>query len=293
MKITSESTHVLKALLDIQKVVTRMPRTAAAGSDSGTDYTYVRYEDVLAAVKQQATQVGCLVVFSVLSTETVAHHEMGTPAAEYLVRTRLQASLVHAESGQSITVESVGEGIDSADKAAVKSITAASKYGLYNLVGIASSDDPEADARYSPSVRAEGAASSAELRQRNAIGRCLLVAADHLRSWSSAIQILRDVAHVEHYMQTPSSALTATLEAFAHRGYTPDRLDADPSIRDRALRLRDEAAQPAGLSAPTGSTGSTGSPAASTSKAGSGTAAARQSSPRGGRSATLGANAPA
>lgn len=56
----------------------------------------------------------------------------------------------HAHSDEVLTIVSVGEGIDSGDKAAYKSQTGARKYALLALLGIATGDDAE---EYDPQAK--------------------------------------------------------------------------------------------------------------------------------------------
>ena len=70
--------------------------------------------------------------------------------------------LSHAESGEWIEIDIIGEGYDRGDKAVYKAITGARKYGLACLFDLVTTDDPETDSpeasrpRFEP-TRANGA----------------------------------------------------------------------------------------------------------------------------------------
>ena len=69
------------------------------------------------------------------------HAKDGTPQHAYAVSIFLR--LVH-KSGQWIEVESIGEGQDRGDKSTYKALTGARKYGVAMLLGLITTDDPEA-----------------------------------------------------------------------------------------------------------------------------------------------------
>ena len=54
-------------------------------------------------------------------------------------------TLIDAESGEKLTVTSLGSGVDSGDKAVAKAQTMAMKYAWMKLLQVETGDDPEAD----------------------------------------------------------------------------------------------------------------------------------------------------
>lgn len=86
--------------------------------------------------------------FSVITTvDEVIRMEDRTTAkggVEHIAQARITIRLFH-KSGQWIEATSYGEGQDRADKAIYKAVTGARKYGIACLLGLITTDDPEAD----------------------------------------------------------------------------------------------------------------------------------------------------
>src|SRR5699024_1473369 len=64
---------------------------------------------------------------------------------EYIATVKMKFTFIDGETGEEISIHSIGEGQDAGDKAVYKAITGATKYALMKVFMIPTGDDPEQD----------------------------------------------------------------------------------------------------------------------------------------------------
>jgi hypothetical protein len=124
-------------------------------------YNYASEADFIEALRPLLVENGIVALPSVVEHSTVPAGETKSGTAQFLTTILLETVFVDTESGESITVRSIGQGMDSGDKGPYKATTGANKYCLFKLFQIATGDDPETE---SPEV-AKPKKSKAELIQ--------------------------------------------------------------------------------------------------------------------------------
>lgn len=126
-------------------------RVTATGRNDFHDYDYLSIGDITAAARAALASQGVA-----LSQEILEHHvsevetRRGTSRRAFL---RVRVTFTEATSGQSLTVDAIGEGEDASDKAWYKAQTGAMKYALRAALLISDGGDPEAtDAQGRPTA---------------------------------------------------------------------------------------------------------------------------------------------
>lgn len=92
-------------------------------------------------IRNHLIAYGCSLVMSV--EQVIDMHQCD---GQHACRVQIKLTLLHS-SGEELSIVAWGEGQDHGDKAIYKAITGARKYGLACLFNLATSDDPERDAR--------------------------------------------------------------------------------------------------------------------------------------------------
>lgn len=125
---------VLKSDLYVQK----------AGMNREQNYRYAAETDFLEAVRPKLAAAG---VVMTPSYEVIETHEGATKAGTPNVRITLAGTFTftHADTGDTLNVVTIGQGVDTQDKAAYKAMTGALKYALRQTFLIETGDDPEKD----------------------------------------------------------------------------------------------------------------------------------------------------
>jgi hypothetical protein len=141
MRTSDSITSISKALAAMQAEFTTITKS---GENKFDRYTYANLEDYIKGTRDILTKHAFFIVSSVEKIERLPDRPTQKGGLEHAVQIRLLMRLVH-ESGEWIEISCAGEGQDRADKAAYKAITGARKYGMATLLGLATSDDPEAD----------------------------------------------------------------------------------------------------------------------------------------------------
>lgn len=130
---------VMKSDLYVQK----------AGINREQNYRYASETDFLEAVRPKLAAAGVAVI---PSYEIMDTHEGQTKAGTPNTRITLAGTFtfIHAESGDRLDVVTIGQGVDTQDKAAYKAMTGALKYALRQTFLIETGDDPEKDTTEPP-----------------------------------------------------------------------------------------------------------------------------------------------
>lgn len=115
-----------------------------SGNNTFDKYSYSKLDDYVRATSEALRKHRVVVVSSASSIVPLPTRKTQKGNDEHCVHLTVTMRAVH-ESGQWVEVDCVGEGQDRSDKATYKANTGARKYGMAQLFGLATSDDPEAD----------------------------------------------------------------------------------------------------------------------------------------------------
>lgn len=141
MKTSESIVNIAAALADMQsdkKVIGK------SGENKFDKYSYAMLEDYIRETKDALAKHGFFIITSTGEAQRLDNRITKSGGTEHAVQVKLTVRLMH-KSGEWIEVECLGEGQDRADKAIYKAITGARKYAIASLLGLATSDDPEAD----------------------------------------------------------------------------------------------------------------------------------------------------
>ena len=116
------------------KVMSSVSRVKKNGYNSFQNYAYVTESDILDAVKVELEKQNVMILSSVINT--TREGDLTTVTVQYLI--------IDGDTGETIEVNSVGQGADKQDKGSAKAMTMASKYFLMKNFMIPTGDDPEA-----------------------------------------------------------------------------------------------------------------------------------------------------
>lgn len=124
------------------------------GRNTAQSYNYVQEADVLEIVKPLLAEMKIITLptFSVVENVTI-QTAAGKPACR--VTLQLLLTFKDGETGEELQVMTVGQGVDSQDKAPYKAMTGANKYAFFKTFNIPSGDDPEEDAAAVGGARTE------------------------------------------------------------------------------------------------------------------------------------------
>ncbi len=115
------------------------------GKNKFQNYSYVSESAAVTAIRE------AMIKHRVVAFPRVTAHnviEAGTTkggAMQFLTTTLTAYQFVDVDSGESVEVSLVGQGIDSGDKGAYKAATGVNKYVLMKVFQLATGDDPEKD----------------------------------------------------------------------------------------------------------------------------------------------------
>lgn len=117
-------------LVDILKELGSVPKK---GFNKNQNYHYMREVDVLEALKEQLVQKKIILLTSSKHVETkekAKTDKNDNKVVEFVTTVSTTHTFIDSETGESYSIDSVGQGYDSLDKGASKAITAATKYAL-------------------------------------------------------------------------------------------------------------------------------------------------------------------
>jgi len=145
MNTSEKINSIIPALIAVQAEVQRVGKGARNEHDG---YDYARLEDYFIAVKSHLPKHELSAITSADEWERLPDR---SGKMSNWVRVRLTLTLVHS-SGQWVSVQSYGEGVDRGDKATYKAVTGARKYAMALLFDLVTSDDPESGEQAAPPV---------------------------------------------------------------------------------------------------------------------------------------------
>jgi hypothetical protein len=115
------------------------------GKNERQDYKYVKAADVAREVRPVLIENGIGFSYSVISTERWERTNPTTGGILYFVEINVLLTFTDEQTGESLTVQGLGWGMDPGDKAPYKAMTGALKYGLRMNFIIPDELDPEND----------------------------------------------------------------------------------------------------------------------------------------------------
>lgn len=137
--MSQEINKLVEAVVKVMAEVRSVPKT---GFNSHYKYSYASDEDICGALQPAMAKHGlALIPTSVVATNT---HTRADLIVTY--------TLLHV-SGQSMTVQSCGTGVDTQDKAYYKAMTGALKYALRGVFVLPIGEDPEKADGDKPGIR--------------------------------------------------------------------------------------------------------------------------------------------
>lgn len=133
-KLVSKLTEVMKQVQYIEK----------RGYNKFHKYNYATESDVSEKVREVLAEQNVIMLPDVVEHETREHvNQRGNK--EYIATVKVKFTFIDGETGEELSIHSVGEGQDAGDKAVYKAITGATKYALMKAFMIPTGDDPESD----------------------------------------------------------------------------------------------------------------------------------------------------
>lgn len=130
-----------------RKIVRLMELIGSIPKDKSNDfhaYRYLSAAGILGKVQPALVQLG-LVARQSMYLAREEWVEVKENRKQHLVIVRCVLTIEDSETGETVSVQSFGSGMDSNDKAIMKAQTAAHKYAWMHLLNISTDDDPEAD----------------------------------------------------------------------------------------------------------------------------------------------------
>lgn len=131
---------IYAAMLAVYKKVGYVQKTSR---NDHLKYKYAGEADLIEALRPAMVENGIIIYPSSATVDIGAYDQNGKHTNR--VVGQYAFTFLHAETGTSITVAAIGEGVDNGDKAAYKSATGALKYALRQAFLIETGDEPEKD----------------------------------------------------------------------------------------------------------------------------------------------------
>ena len=138
-------THLLAKLVEIMKAVPYIQKT---GENKFHGYRYATEADIKDRIQAALIEHGVVFVPQFYEPESVAVVTTKAGKEQRVTQVRMVYTFWDAQTGESITSQVYGHGIDGEDKGLYKAVTGAIKYALSSTFLFATGDDPEVDGNY-------------------------------------------------------------------------------------------------------------------------------------------------
>lgn len=132
---------LVKKLAEVMKQVKYIEKK---GYNKFHKYKYATESDVSEKVREVLSEQNVIMLPDVVE-HTTREHKNQKGNTEYIATAKIKFTFIDGETGEELSIHSVGEGQDAGDKAIYKAITGATKYALMKAFMIPTGDDPEAD----------------------------------------------------------------------------------------------------------------------------------------------------
>src|SRR5690625_845349 len=133
-----------KLVSKLVKVMEQVKYIEKKGYNKFHKYNYATESDVSEKVREVLAEQNVIMMPDVVEYST-REHENRQNNIEYIATVKMKFTFIDGETGEELSIHSIGEGQDAGDKAVYKAITGATKYALMKAFMIPTGDDPEAD----------------------------------------------------------------------------------------------------------------------------------------------------
>lgn len=137
-------TEPKKLVSKLAKVMKEVQYIEKRGYNKFHKYNYATESDVSEKVREVLAE-NCVIMMPDVVEHTTREHKNQRGNTEYIATVKMKFTFIDGETGEQISIHSIGEGQDAGDKAVYKAITGATKYALMKAFMIPTGDDPEAD----------------------------------------------------------------------------------------------------------------------------------------------------
>lgn len=128
----------------LAKVMSEVKFIQKNGYNEFNKYSYATESDVAEKVREVLAEQSVIMLPDVTEHST-REHTNRKGYTEYIATVKIKFTFIDGETGEELSIHSVGEGQDAGDKAVYKAITGAQKYALMKAFMIPTGDDPEGD----------------------------------------------------------------------------------------------------------------------------------------------------
>lgn len=129
-------------LAEVMADAGRIPKNGTAPKEMG-GFAFVQVGDAADSIRSALGSRGVSMLPTAVDVVGEAEHETKSGAMMTTLRLRTTWTLTDGETGQTATIQSIGEGADRGDKAAPKAQTNSMKYALLMGFLLSTGDDPE------------------------------------------------------------------------------------------------------------------------------------------------------
>ena len=126
----------------LAKILADVERVPKNGRNDFHNYDYVTEADLLDAIRPKLAKAGVFVFSGAVVTGS-EHYETKDGKTKIITTVKTTHTFMDGDTGETHTVECVGQGEDAGDKGAYKAITGASKYFWMKNFMVSTGDDPE------------------------------------------------------------------------------------------------------------------------------------------------------
>lgn len=148
-KLYKDTKHVAAKMLAVMGDVGYVKKD---GKNTFQNYSYVSEADTIATVRQAMCKHGLVATPVVTSHSTIEAGATKSGAKQWFTTILVEYTFTDPDSGESLLVTTIGQGMDTGDKGCYKAMAGANKYALLKAFQIATGDDdPE---KHSPEVAA-------------------------------------------------------------------------------------------------------------------------------------------
>ena len=161
----------------MKAIATKLSQVGAAigwgvpkdGTNTSQGYDYTSAASVRMAVGPELAERK-IAVSSQLEVISQDFPTAKSGAVHHRVVVRATLTFVDADSGETMTAQGLGSGMDSGDKSCMKAVTAAEKYAYVSAFTLAMGEDPERDAEHDRIAPSHGAEEAQRSREQSARG---------------------------------------------------------------------------------------------------------------------------
>jgi hypothetical protein len=172
----TDSLSLHRKLSEIYAVVERIPKNGTAPAEMG-GFKFVQVGDAADPIRHELAQRRLTMLPTVVEVVGQTEHDAGKNAKGVTITTttidlRVTWTITDGDTGESMTIQSMGSGADRGDKYTPKAMTASMKYALLTGFLMPTGDDPEISnseerGSHSRTVRPTALASSAAIEPQS------------------------------------------------------------------------------------------------------------------------------